>query len=380
MRAPAALRDRVARALDTWAGRPPDGDAPILVRLLEDVGDALRLDLPLPPAIRAHLRTRSRDELTLALETLASSMGGQGLIWPTRALTGDEERLAACLQHRDGLESVITATLRTALEHGYAPAELSPWAGLLAFREGFDRALGELVDAPTAWRLLDERTQLVERAGWLARVYSTHSQGSVPDGEDAPVGVAGADVPVPPAAVLYELCVEGRHAGWLLSRAKRDEPLRETLVALIDALLDEHGVALVAHRWRLEQQAAAAISAAHVTIAGGKQVPRLALRPAVALAQTEPTVAIERSLGTLAPLDAEACVRLDGDTLSLEVFEGEVALEQVALGTERAARPTTPDAPWVVRARWTEAPLRLVVRTADGRAFDETIAFGDLPV
>ena len=377
MRTSDILRLQVEGALAGWTGQlaePMPADAAAL--LFEVVGDATRLGVRVPKDISAWLADRPRGELEAAIAALRPQLAELDL--PATLEDPDAmDTLAVSVRRRDGFESAVAGLTRTALVRGYAPVQLSGWEGLMGALGVYDARLAEVADAESVWQALDERTLLLEGEGWLDRAFRARAsaESDRPEATES-LGVTLPDdpeAPLPPAEFLHDFCTQGLHHGFIMRRSERDSELREAVAETIDALLDAgEEVAFVAMRWRQSQKGA---STGGAMVWQGAPIPVISLGLVRAAAQTEEMSTIRRPLGALAPLDAEAQVVHDGRGWRLEIFEGTDPIADVLVAGRAVARPASVAEPWSVEIPVHKEPFKVVVRSSNGRAFEDTMAF-----
>lgn len=336
------MEEMVESAIAVLADDLPDAHDVEQVELaLEQVGDALRAGIPLPSGLARWTRA-------LSVEVL----GAVASRWVTRlssvCLPGsadEHEALSEVVSLRDRSESVALGIRRACVGADRASTDLL---------EPLVAAQGALVDAlafprGTVEGALGIRRALLGSSGW------TDALADVADAAPgAPLALEGA-VPggvAPSDEAITGFISRGAHAGVVLAFAARSPELAESMRETI-AVFRSIGepVGLAARRWL-----------------AGAGVVRIGLDERMAAAD-EAIPEREVDLGVLAPTDAEAWLRMKDGRATLRVLAEPGSISCVSLGGDSAERESEPGV-WTVSCESSSEPLRLEVRSADGRVFE----------
>jgi hypothetical protein len=159
----ADLREKTAACLDTLASMPIGAlDSDGLCVLLQVVGDAIRLGVPIPSAAHARFDDVDTHRILYALTDAAQEPPSWTL---PRDLSDSDPHLDWALRRRDELESVIVGARRALIPRGVLPDSMPQYNALRISLASIEWALklSHLSYAATL-RMLGERRELGE---WL---------------------------------------------------------------------------------------------------------------------------------------------------------------------------------------------------------------------
>jgi len=367
-----AREPRVALAGVEDALRGGPVPAALLAAPLAVVGDALRLGLELPRAIRKWMEKLSVPELREVLSALAAEIVAWSLPEVGAGDVADDAGLAFVVRRRDQVESVACAVRRVVLPRSTSLAERVELAALEAVLRGIDGRLGALLSRPAVVRLLGARAAL--GPAWADGFAERGGDSGEPEGTTTASAAAWAEAvrsgaPCDEAVTAY--AQSGALARYVEGFAAEDADFAVELAASIDGLIEaREDVGLVARRWRKRC----------TTLPAARDPLRLAEIPALSLAASttveSPVARRAIRLGPLAPVDAEARLLLTPREVSVQVFEGrDGAVQSVQLGASVAHRPAA-GAPWVVTIAVPEDAVSLRVAGEGDIEFVETLSFG----
>ncbi len=378
MRSP--LRERTAGALDGIAGLELETLEPgAVVVVLSAVGDALRLDMPLGPALPGELQRRlSEAQILRAVDALAESVDRWSLPEAFSPEASDSG-LEWALRRRDEVVSVLTAARRVLLPRGILVDGSANAERLARAVAAHDLSCGGTLTRAEAERLLGERGELAIGGSWLE--YVAWAPEEAEEGPDrAWLDAAAGDTP-PSLELLEGYVVFGRLRKFIESAAARWPEVADELADMIATYREHAGrVGFIARLWDARRRPQTSES-------GGVVVSFERPGPAKKLAASDGDSApeapsIEHELGILDPLDAQASLTASDRELVLTVYAGATALREVTLGSAHAEPPVRGGV-WSVRLPWDAATgdgaLRVRVRDAAGRDFDAQIALGPDP-
>jgi hypothetical protein len=330
------------------APRSPQEATPVV----QQYGDALRLGIAPPMALRAQLHALPFETLRAIADNARHDLEAP----PTR-VGEDDPAFAFALRQRDEIESVRIGLHRIALSRGLATDEIDAVAALGDALERYDLALAAVIDRGRAELVLGERMQLQPGEGWLARLPHRAS-----DAE--PVEAARVETPthITPEA-LTAWASRGAGAKHIERWAAHPENAHE-LRSLLEQLLGAGAsVGIIARRWLRRQQS-------------GSDDVTIALRPPVRLAaSTQDTPRPESNrleLGELAPLRAIGTLIVDAADSTLVVRGEPGVVQRVQFGSAVCAEPDARRR-WVSRVAAPHGPLELTVESTAGASFRCTV-------
>jgi hypothetical protein len=360
------MHERTEGALEGLTGLSlADLDASSLVVVLTVVGDALRLDIPLPAEVSKRLRDSLSEASVLdALGALTASVRTWSLPTMPQA-EGDDPDVEWALRRRDEVESVLLAARRILLPRNVLVDRLEAAGRLAEALRGHDLSCGRQIARVDAERMLGERIVIVGARSWLDEV-PWAEEPAEESGLESPEGMFGAATPS--LRTLERYVVRGELRRWVETAAGRSPEVAEELEEMITTYRESRsaGVSFVARLWQSHRAAERAV----------QLDPPASLDRAAADEATLPTEATrELELGFLDPLDAEATLRVSRSELVLTVFEGSVALRELRFGevVTTAAR----EGEWEARVRrdpsQPNAIFELRVTDTQGRTFEAPI-------
>jgi hypothetical protein len=322
--------------------------------VVQQYGDALRLGVALPMALRRRLHALSLETLRQISEDSQRDLGD-----PPAWVGDDDPGFAFALRQRDEIESVRVGLQRIALAHGLATNELDAIASLGDALERYDVGLAAVIDRGRAELTLGERMQLQAGDGWLVRLPHRDAPTVPVDIAQDPAWTPGSVTP----EALAAWATRGTGASHVERWAEAPEHARE-LRSLLEGLTAVGAqVGLVPRRWlrRLES---------------GSDEVTLAVRPLVALAaathdeREQPLRRVE--LGELSPVRAVATLvaRASDSTVIVRSEPGDV--RRVQLGDEECEAPDERGR-WTVRVAVPHGPIVLVVEGGHGQTFRCTL-------
>ncbi|MCC7539839.1 MAG: hypothetical protein IT379_26695 [Deltaproteobacteria bacterium] len=358
-------RQRVASSLDALAEAPlgAAGEPAELLVILERIGDALRMSLPLPEALRDWCRERDARQVAGAIRALVAEVDSWWL--PGGRAEPSDDAFAFILRRRDAAESVKIGLVRVCISARLMPIELEGYDELIRRLDVFDQALESRVSRCAVEDWLEERAEMLGERPWTSRL---------PDelGAAAPEMAEASSLPVPADvsdATATSYITDGAYSRLVELAASRNSAFANDLATTIEAVRDAHEcVSLVARRWLRNHQAAAAGSAPPVLL---PVLPRIRLAAAPAAGEVAETP-VSLALGRLGSLDAHARFVATRAAITLRVFPGSQSLASVALGDTVTAEPDS-DGRWCVTISRTDEPVRLRVTATDGAVFDELL-------
>jgi hypothetical protein len=344
----------------------PDGvELPTsLLTPLAVIGDALRIGIDLPHAVRHWLSRRSHDELRAAAKALAGEVAS--LRVPAAHMgDADDPMLAGVLRRRDEAESVVIAVRRATAPSGTFADE---WPEMQALEDAvvdFDERARPIVGRSRVESLLGARLGVPRR--WV----DAFDEAPVEPSRDVPEIPAEALATFRPSdEVIARYVTRGAFARVVEGAASANPEFGDDLTACIDAFLAARDqVGLVARRWRMRSGASRGEGAAAIVV---QFVPHVHLAASTSPESRAETTTVP--LGPLSPLDAEARVVFGHDDATVEVFAGDVPVARLEIGG-LGADAADADGVWRVRFPRTGAPVRLRVVDIQGRESSEDIAF-----
>ncbi len=340
---------------------------PLLPTPLARIGDALRLGIEIPWAIRRWSDGLSRPELQGALAALIDETATWTFPEGESAGRTDDPSLSFIVRRRDETESVRHAVRRICLPQRFDPHDLAEFAALETVLVTLDSTMGALLSRADVVRLLGTRAAMDPT--WADR-FQERGEGSreehaAPAKERWPESIRES---VPSDEVTTRYATRGAMSRYVEGVAAVNEIFARDLAACIDVLLAAHeDVGLVARRWR--KRARVAPSSNPLRFAA---IPPLRLAAATAAEATAAKTTI--LLGVLSPLDAEGRFEVSARELTLQVFEGQKPIERVELGGQVATSPVAPSR-WEVVVPASAGPIRLRVVSTDGNEFSEELHF-----
>lgn len=354
------LRTLVRAALDGLAAGPVSEDpTPELVfEILLHIGDATRADVRLPSTLIGWLDARTLTEINTALEGASADID----TWAIPS-TVDDESLSFLLVRRDSTSSVDTATVRWALSHDLAPAELTGLQRLRAATSAFDARLGSLVTRSTAEAFLGERAGLLAASPWTEVLPADEVANVPPDSID---WIRDMETFPPSDEVMTGYILHGRLARFVEGFAAKSPEFREDLQLVIQNAKDDHELMSFRARSWLKNRSS---SRTPLRVTYGRQQ----LAAATEQVDTAPTTL---ELGVLVG-SAHGRLTATATEVTLTVYAPHGQLASVELGGVLAARPDagTTSAKWTVMITRPDEPVKLRVVTTDGDAYEELIEF-----
>ena len=364
-----ATRTRTALdALEELARAPFDPAAAGLAT--QYIGDAIRLAVPWPSALRDWLRSLpSAEFVALTQESLNILMQA----------TADPP---SYVRQRDRLESLrIVLRLVT-----MAPdrAAMTAAAEVLldgAIREA-DAALCATMNREELQACLGERRWMLAEADWTAALPLREAELVTAD-RDTPFALTHWSRELnPPDEAVAAYISDGRASGWLEGAAGASSAFAEQLTSTIDTFRElGEPVSLHALLWRARGSVHTPLLAerrAFVTSVSGALMPSYAvIVPMAAAASTEPLEPrrrVEVLLGRLSPLEAEGRLIGTPGAVELRVTAAPGVVRSVKLGDSEA---TTADAVgvWVARLdQITAGEVTLEVVGASGERFSTSLS------
>lgn len=341
--------------------------ADLLLTPLARMGDALRLGIELPAAIRRWSDGLERPDLEGALASLIDETATWTLPEGDSARASvDDASLTFVVRRRDEAESVRHAVRRICLPRHLAPYELAEFAALETVLVTLDGAIGALLSRSEIVRLLGTRAAMDPTwADGFRERDGGREERATPAEERWPELVRKS---VPSDEVITRYATRGAMSRYVESVAAANEIFAGDLAACIDALLAaREDVGLVARRWR--KRARVAPSSNPLRFAAIPPV-RVAAATASETAAAKTTIA----LGVLSPLDAEGRFEVSARELTLHVFEGQNPIERVELG-DRVTTSAAAKSRWELTVPASAGPIRLRVVSKDGSEFSEELHF-----
>jgi hypothetical protein len=358
-----AVRDTEA-ALSGVANALSSGRSELLLTPLARVGDALRLGLEVPVAVRRWFDAVPRDDLRAALLALVEETADWNL--PTESVGDDADPLfTSVLRRRDEAESIRAAVRRILLPKNDAPEDIDEFNALSTVLLTIDETL----------RRLATRSRIVELLGTRAAMQPTWADDFADDaaGSETPPGelsVPGEVLKsfVPRDEEVARYVARGALSRYIQGAAAANPDFAEEVAACIDALIAaREDVSFVARLWR--KQCRVSLETDPLSL---RAVP--ARRYAAASREGTETVTNVVHLGALSPLDAEARVEVTSTEASFEIFPGVAPLARVDVDGKVRTEPDA-DGAWRVVVAIRPEPVRLHVVAADGRSFSGELAF-----
>ncbi len=337
-----------------------------LVAVLTAVGDALRLDLPVPVELsRALDRDVSAQDIAEALKTLASSVDEWSL--PASAEGELDHGLEWALHRRDEVESVLLAARRILLPRGTLVDATPEAETLRASIAKHDLSCGRTLTRSRAELILHIRAELIDAHTWLDDIDWAEEAA-----DDAPVVAIApelASAVAPDLPTMEGFIKHGRHQRRVELAAAASAEVAEDLEDMIHTYREE-GVtpSLAAFRWLRNRQGAR-------TSPLPLRVPRIVERAAAADAQHGGIESkVEVALGLLAPLDAVARLLVSTQDVTLRIYPGDTAIKEVRFGGV-AARPPTSGNTWSATVARESSDQIFVLHVVDelGREIEESL-------
>jgi hypothetical protein len=340
--------------------------ADLLLTPLARIGDALRLGIELPAAIRRWSDGLERQELQGALASLIDETATWTFPEGGAAVAEDDPSLAIVVRRRDEAESVRHAVRRICLPRHLDPYGLAEFAALETVLVTLDGAIGALLSRADVVRVLGMRAAMnpTWADGFRERDAGQEEHATAVE-ERWPESIRET---VPSDEVITRYATRGAMSRYVEGVAAVNEIFAADLAACIDGLLAaREDVGLVARRWRKRARVAPAINPL-----------RFAAIPPVRLAAaTAPEAAGSKTtilLGVLSPLDAEGRFEVSARELTLQVFEGQNSIERVELGDRVITSAVAPNR-WELAVPASAGPVRLRVVAKDGSEFSEELHF-----
>jgi len=358
--AQAALRS-VASAL-----RDDFTDAGLLATQLAIYGDALRLILDAPAALRRWTERLPVEAIHAAVLALTDESSRWATPGPRRGAALDDA-LAAVVRRRDEMESVITAIRRICIAR-HIPlddvASLGPFETALATK---DRLLADVLTRRELVAMLGVRA--ANGTTWATSFPEASIDGASDSDSDRGVDNAWKDAgrrtASPSNEVVTRYITRGVMSRYVEGVAAANAAFAEELASSIEGLKESgETVALVPRRW---------MRASGRSGADAFEVPPRRAAAATA-AETTRLETTEVLLGTLVPLDAEARLVVSATNITLDVYPGAMALASVTFGETTVTRAAS-SGEWCVVIPRPTAPVLLRVLGADGDEFSEPLTF-----
>lgn len=339
--------------------------ADLLPTPLARMGDALRLGIEIPAAIRRWSEGLERQDLQGALASLIDETATWAIPDGDSARVAvDDPGLAFVVRRRDEAESVRLAVGRICLPRHVAPYELDGFAALETVLITLDRAIGALLSRADVVRLLGTRAAMdpTWADGFREREGGRDEHATRSD-ERWPQSVRES---IPSDEVITRYATRGAMSRYVEGVAAVNEMFAGDLAAGIDALLAaRENVGLIARRWRKRTRVAPSFN----------PLSFAAIPPVRLAAATSPETAASRTtilLGALSPIDAEGRFEVSAREVVLQVFEGQIPIERVELG-DRVTTGAVAPGRWELAVPASAGPVRLRVVSKDGSEFSEEV-------
>lgn len=348
-----------------------------LLTVLAVTGDAIRLGLTLPQAMGPELRSVAQIAIHAAIQALANEATTWSLPDAHREGTEDPQ-LEWAISQRDQIESVLLAGRFALLPRGVVLDAAPEVAHLRATLGHVDFSCGATVSRAEADIMLGERIALVRGRSWLDDVAwraEPAEEGSLSTGTVEAIAATTA----PGDQALEAYVVRGELAVWIEGAAARSEEVAENLESMVETYREMKApVGLVARRW---MNARASRGGGSAPASGGAKVhmfdpPARDLARAAADGSGVPAAnRAEHVLGKLAPLDATAELLVTASDVTIEVTEGETALEDVSLAGVAAKK--VDEHTWAVTVPRSTGVLALRVVDGAKRTFEDSLEISE---
>lgn len=367
-----SARARTVASLEGLRGVRTDAlDAGALLVVLNVLGDALRLGVPIPSPLWRPLDGVGIEKLGQAFVNLLAEAG----TWrfPAPGNEDDEAVFRWSIQRRDEVESVVLGARRLLLARGTTLDDVEEWRALDAVLRLRDVTSGGARGRAEIEEALGERAAFATGTSWVANLPELDDRA-----EERPAGrreADGGELPTsPPSDEAIESYLRLGHRAASIERlASNEAAFAEELEAMIDAALEVGmSVGLVARRWRRSRSAPPA-AGTEVVASFAAPAPSLARAAADEDDEELEEAREEHVLGRLAPLDCEAVLILSAGQVAIDVFEGATRLREVRLGQEVASAPTEGRV-WHISLPRADGTIQLVVTDAEGHSFQDLLA------
>lgn len=368
-------------------------DAAFAAMVVEPIGDALRLELPVPTALLEWIEGWTARELD-EVATLIRAGLDRARVPPSFEDDLDLAALADVVRRRDLAESARLALQRASLgrTRRIPLTALPELRGLAEQLHVLDELLAKTAAPELLDAVLEDRRPLSLGRPWPSHLHAPapSTQAELRDTSTLDLGALGP-APAelgPPDEVVANYVARGSHRSWvegfaaLESTGELARRLLETIDAFLDPAIDEP-VSLVARAWasRVRAPRVAGSSSGRRASATTTASCRLAVlapqrRAASPSSGLEPRAPRELDLGRLSPADAHAQLTVGEDHLELRVAS-ETGLTTLRLGDHEAT--AQPHGIWAITVGVTEAPMLLVAEDAAGDRFEATLVFEVAP-
>lgn len=244
-----AIRDQVEAALGALEkGGLTDLPADSLAAALTLMGDALRLELPMPVALRREADALPLDQLRAALLVLGEDVGRWSL--PAVVDPDDDPALAWAIRRRDEIESAVLALRRILVPRGIFEGDIEEMTRLDERLAKTDLTCGGQVTRERADRCLEDRISLDGADAWMSVFPEAEAapDSDVDEGELKALGNAGARVVQPSDAVVDEYVRRGALAKWVEASAAASADFAGVLESSITSP-GARTVSIAALRW-----------------------------------------------------------------------------------------------------------------------------------
>jgi hypothetical protein len=352
--------DAALRGLEHNLGPEAHRDVRFAATVLEKFGDAIRLGVTVPPAVRGWCRALNEDTLTSILELLNREAVGWAISVSAKGNEVDE--LGFDLRRRDQVESALRAVAWICLRRERLPVDLLGWRECRAAVCQYDDALTSAIDRGTAESLLGPRVRLLGKHDWTERLPEPRAEMESGGAIEMPV----APMRRPSDEAVQRYVSEGILQKLVEGCASHDPEFANEVASVIDAFRNVgECICLAARRWRRDREE--------------QTSPRKALDVLVdkrhfAMAASDGTEPHRerKVLGLLPGVPVEATLDVDAEKITLHLF-AQVRLVEVQLGSERATSPASggPVSEWQVVTSFSRDPMKIRIVAEDGRVFED---------
>ena len=354
--------NRVRREIEAaLAGFAPD-DPGATPATLQYIGDALRMGLEIPSAVRSWMKGWSSSPISAASRSLVGEIDGL-----TPSSTSDDEALAAILLKRDSVESVRVAIVRWLIDRNASTADVPALDELDRALVDLDTRLQHHVTRSAAEGLLGARAVVLGSMSWT----TTLDDDPLKEDERSSLIWDESLLAVTPSdESVTRYITEGSLAPYIEGFAQRESSFAEELVATIDSALgDREEVSWIARIWRRK---ASVTPPVHDT-AEIRILPRQRL--AAATGDLEPLLAASVRLGRVGVLAAQARLVATETEISLRMLAKPGVISELRFGTSVASvgDKTLHGERWTATIARTVEPVRIRVVGTDGTVFDESL-------
>ena len=353
-----------AAALDGLRGVPlADLEPGALLGALVVVGDAVRLGIEVPPQVMRAAEALSENVFRAAFGALLDETSTWSLPTEPRP-QAEEPGYEWSIRQRDEAESVVVAARRVLTPQGILLDGLEEARAFESVIRLLDFTCGGRRGREDAEQALGERIVLATPGSWLEQLPEL-VQGDTPGDVSEDRALESAMTTAPSDEYVDAYIARGELVRTVEGAALRSASFAEELEAMIEAgMACRSTVGIVARRWLRSRRA----STGPLSLA---VLPKLRLAAADEDANLA-TISETVELGTLAPLDAAASLRIGADEAILQIYPGlGVELVSVRFGSA-VATSADQEGIWRLTARPTNV-IVLRVEARDGRVFEETL-------